>query len=216
LSAHNAAGSGQARGRGSALDLRGRTITTAIVSALRERLAELAVGEEVELLTDAFPPSFPTSSPAARRPGTSSSAWRRTARAGRSSCARASRSVTTTGWPSSSSTTGSRSCSRRLGSRPLPLLAVPTWRCPSKARRCTSWRLALDARLRGWARPFSRCARAELEKAGHVAPAEKLRQLQTFAARLDACGRSLEHFGVDPDRIAFRGVVVCEYLTFTE
>ena len=71
-------------------------------------------------------------------------------------------------------------------------------------------------RLRGLARPFSRFARAGLEEAGHVSPAEKLRQLQALGARRYACGPSLAHFGVDPDRLAFEGVIVCEYLTFIE
>jgi hypothetical protein len=62
------------------------------------------------------------------------------------------------------------------------------------------------ARLRGLARPFSRFARARLEKAGHVAPTEKQRQLQALGARLYACGPSLSHFGVDPERIALDGV----------
>jgi hypothetical protein len=49
------------------------------------------------------------------------------------------------------------------------------------------------ARLRGLGRPFSRFARAGLEKAGHVAPAMKLRQLQALGGRLYACGPSLAH-----------------------
>jgi predicted peroxiredoxin len=72
------------------------------------------------------------------------------------------------------------------------------------------------ARLHGSARPFSRFARAGLEKAGHVTPAKKLRQLQALGGTLYACGPSLEHFHVDPDRLAFDGVVVCGYLTFME
>jgi len=72
------------------------------------------------------------------------------------------------------------------------------------------------ARLRGPARPFSRFARAGLERVGHAAPAEKLRQLQGLGGRLYACGPSLEHFRVDPKRLAFEGVVVCEYLSFME
>ncbi len=71
-------------------------------------------------------------------------------------------------------------------------------------------------RLHGPARPFSRLARVGLAKAGHVAPAEKLRQLQALGGRLYACGPSLGHFHVDPDRLAFEDVVVCEYLTFME
>jgi hypothetical protein len=37
------------------LDLQGRTITTAIVVAVEEELAELALGDEVELLTEPVP-----------------------------------------------------------------------------------------------------------------------------------------------------------------
>jgi predicted peroxiredoxin len=72
------------------------------------------------------------------------------------------------------------------------------------------------ASLHGVARLFSRFARAGLEKTGHVAPAEKLRQLQSLGGRLYACGPSLEHFHVDPDRLAVDDVIVCEYLTFME
>jgi DsrE/DsrF/DsrH-like protein len=72
------------------------------------------------------------------------------------------------------------------------------------------------ARLPGPARPFSRFARAGLEKAGHVSPVEKLRQLQALGGALYAYGPSLEHFGVDPERFAFDDVIVCEYLTFME
>jgi hypothetical protein len=52
-----------------------------------------------------------------------------------------------------------------------------------------------------------------LEKAGHVPAAEKLRQLQALGAQLYACGSSLEHFHVDPKRLDFEDVIVCEYLT---
>jgi hypothetical protein len=55
-----------------------------------------------------------------------------------------------------------------------------------------------------------------LEKAGHVTPATKLRQLQALGGRLYACGPSLAHCHVDPRRLAFDGVVVCEYLSFVE
>ena len=48
------------------------------------------------------------------------------------------------------------------------------------------------------------------------APTEKLRQLQALGGRLYACGPTLGHFKVDPDRLAFDGVIVCEYLTFME
>jgi len=72
------------------------------------------------------------------------------------------------------------------------------------------------ARLHGLGRPFSRLARAGLEKAGHAAPAEKLWQLQALGATLYACGPSLQHFRVAADRLAFDDVIVCEYLSFME
>lgn len=49
-----------------------------------------------------------------------------------------------------------------------------------------------------------------------MAPTEKLRQLQVLGGRLYACGPSLQHFRVDPRRLAFDAVIVCEYLTFME
>ncbi len=72
------------------------------------------------------------------------------------------------------------------------------------------------AKLHGFARPFSRFARARLEQAGHAVAAEKLRPLQALAGVVYACGPSLEHFRVDPAGLALDGVVVCEYLTFME
>jgi hypothetical protein len=44
----------------------------------------------------------------------------------------------------------------------------------------------------------------------------KLRQLQGLGGVLYACGPSLERFRVDPNRLDFDDVVVCEYLTFVE
>ncbi|HEV2711651.1 MAG TPA: hypothetical protein VGU26_01025 [Gaiellaceae bacterium] len=37
-----------------------------------------------------------------------------------------------------------------------------------------------------------------------------------LGARLHVCGPSLQHFRVDAQRLAFDGVLDCEYLTFME
>jgi predicted peroxiredoxin/TusA-related sulfurtransferase len=70
------------------------------------------------------------------------------------------------------------------------------------------------AKLHGVNRPFSRFARRGLEKAGHVAPQEKVAQLRQLGARLYICGPSMEHFGVARDDLLYDDVIVAEYLTF--
>jgi hypothetical protein len=70
-------------------------------------------------------------------------------------------------------------------------------------------------RVRGLGRPFSRFARAGLEEGGHVSAVAKLRQRAPGGA-LSACGPSLAHFRVDPDRLAVDPVTVREYFTFLE
>jgi predicted peroxiredoxin/TusA-related sulfurtransferase len=68
--------------------------------------------------------------------------------------------------------------------------------------------------LRGWKRPFSRFARRGLERAGHVAPQEKVAELRRFGARLYACGPSMRHFHVRTADLLYDDVTVAEYLTF--
>lgn len=71
-------------------------------------------------------------------------------------------------------------------------------------------------RMHGLGRPFSRFPRDGLAKAGHLAPPDKLRQLQHLGARFFACGPSMEHYKVDPDHLAFDDVTVAAYLTFVD
>jgi predicted peroxiredoxin/TusA-related sulfurtransferase len=70
--------------------------------------------------------------------------------------------------------------------------------------------------LHGPSRPFSRFARAGLAKAGHLPAQDKLRQLQALGARFYACAGSMRHFRVAKTDLAFDGVTIAEYLTFTE
>jgi TusA-related sulfurtransferase/predicted peroxiredoxin len=198
------------------LDVRGRIITTAIASAVHEALAELAVGGQIELLTDAFPAIVPDLEAWCRTTGhelvgvlKDGESWRVRLRKGvpRRNDRRVAVVVSDDGLEELLSPLGFALAAALGGAQVAVYLQGPAVRVLAPGFR---------ARLHGFARPFSRFARARLERAGHVAPAEKLRQLQALGAGLYVCGPSLAHFGVDTDRIAVDGVIVCEYLTFME
>lgn len=72
------------------------------------------------------------------------------------------------------------------------------------------------AKMHGPGRPFSRFARSGLAKVGHIAPQDKITQLQELGAQLYACGPSMDHYKVDQADLAFDDVIVSEYLTFME
>jgi TusA-related sulfurtransferase/predicted peroxiredoxin len=198
------------------LDVRGRTISTAIVWAVREQLAELEVGDEIDLETDPFPAIVPDLEAWCRRTGhefvdlrRNGESWRVRLRKGepRRNEHRVAVVITTDDLTELLSPLGFALAAALGGAQVSVYLLGPAVHLLAPGFR---------ARLHGPARPFSRFARAGLERAGHVAPAEKLRQLQALGGALYACGPSLQHFRVDPDRLAFDDVVVCEYLTFME
>jgi TusA-related sulfurtransferase/predicted peroxiredoxin len=198
------------------VDVRGRTITTAIALAAREALAKLAVGDELELLVDPFPAIVPDLQAWCRATGhelfdvcDEGESRRIRLRKGepRLSTQRLAVVVSSDGLEELLSPLGFALAAALGGAQVAVYVQGPAVHLLAPRFR---------ARLHGPARPFSRFARAGLEKAGHVAPAEKLRQLQALGAALYACGPSLEHFHVDQSRLAFHDVVVCEYLTFME
>jgi TusA-related sulfurtransferase/predicted peroxiredoxin len=198
------------------LDVRGLTITTAIVLAAREELSKLAVGDRLELRTDRFPAIVPDLEAWCRTTGhelveaqTEDESFRLTLRKGalRHDGRHVALVVSNDGLEELLSPLGFALAAALGGACVSVYLQGPAVRILAPGFR---------ARLHGLARPFSRFARTALEKAGHAAPAEKLRQLQELGGVLYACGPSLEHFRVDPDRLGFDDVVVCEYLTFME
>ncbi|MDH3225529.1 MAG: DsrE family protein [Thermoleophilia bacterium] len=69
-------------------------------------------------------------------------------------------------------------------------------------------------RIQGVARPFSRFARRGLERAGHVHPQDKLRQLEQRGADFYLCGPSMEHFKVSKEDLIFPDAKIAAYLTF--
>lgn len=198
------------------LDVRGLTITTAIAWAVHEQFASLDVGDEIELETDPFPAIVPDLEAWCRATGhdlvevrRNGKGWRLTLRKGapRRNRHHVAVVVSSDGLTELLLPLGFALGAALGGAQVSVYVAGPAVHILAPGFR---------AGLHGLARPFSRFARAGLERAGHVAPAEKLRQLQALGGVLYACGPSLEHFRVDPERLAFDGVVVCEYLTFME
>jgi TusA-related sulfurtransferase/predicted peroxiredoxin len=204
------------KARCSTLDVRGRTITTAIVWAAREQMAGLAVGDELTVETDPFPAIVPDLEAWCRSTGheflevlRDDGRWQVRLRKGepRRNEHRVAVVVSNDGLEELLSPLGFALGAALGGANVSVYLQGPAVHVLAPG---------FGARLHGLARPFSRFARAGLGKAGHVAPTEKLRQLQTLGGALYACGPSLQHFGVDPKRLAFDDVIVCEYLTFME
>jgi TusA-related sulfurtransferase/predicted peroxiredoxin len=205
------------RERGSGeLDMRGRTITTAIVYEARRKLAGLTVGDELELVTDRFPAVVPDLEAWCRATGhelvdarSENDVLRVRLRKGTHPpiASRVAVVISNDGLEELISPLGFALAAALGGAEVAVYLQGPAVHVLAPGFR---------PKLAGLARPFSRLARVGLEKTGHVAPAEKLRQLQELGAVLYACGPSLEHFKVDPGRLAFDHVIVCEYLTFME
>jgi predicted peroxiredoxin/TusA-related sulfurtransferase len=69
-------------------------------------------------------------------------------------------------------------------------------------------------KLKGWARPFSRFAAAQMAASGHIPAQDKFRQLDDLGAHIYMCGPSMEHFKVKPDDLILDEIAVVEYLTF--
>ena len=198
------------------LDVRGLTITTAIAVASHQELAGLAIGDELELLLDRFPAIVPDLEAWCRATGhelidmSAEGEFRRVRlRKGspRPNGRRVAIVVSDDGLLELLSPLAFGLAAALEGAQVFVYVQGPAVRVLAPGFR---------GKLPGLARPFSRFARAGLERIGHVSATEKLRWLQTLGARLYACGPSLSRFKVDPDRLAVENVTVCEYLTFME
>ena len=69
-------------------------------------------------------------------------------------------------------------------------------------------------KLPGLSRPFSRFAIAGMNKAGHVPPHDKLRQLHKLEAHIYVCGGSLQPFKVSKEDFIFNDLPIVEYFSF--
>ena len=69
-------------------------------------------------------------------------------------------------------------------------------------------------KLPGLSQPFSRFAIAGMNKAGHVPPHDKLRQLHKLGAHFYVCGGSLQPFKVSKEDFIFDDLPIVEYFSF--
>lgn len=198
------------------LDMRGKTISTYVAFAVVSRLADLAEGETVELITDASDAL-----------DNDIHAWSRTTGhevVGVERGDREFRYVICKHPPRRSG----RRFAAVISDPGLEELLSPLGFALSAALEGVEVSLYFQGpavrvltrgfvdRLRGPSRPFSRFARSSLNAIGHIPAQEKIAQLQRLGAHLYACGPSMEHFKVRPVDLAFAGVTIAEYLTFME
>ena len=199
------------------LDMRGKTITTFIAYAAARRLAEMAQGQTLELLTDAGDAI-----------DNDIRAWCRATEQELSSAARGDGTCRYTIAPPSSPPPPGRRLAAVISDPGLQELLSPLGFALAAALEGTVVSLYFQGpavrvlakgfteKLHGPGRPFSRFARAGLAQAGHIAAQEKIGQLQTLGAHLYICGPSMQHFKVAKTDLAFGDVTIAEYLTFME
>jgi predicted peroxiredoxin/TusA-related sulfurtransferase len=198
------------------LDMRGKTITTFIAYETAQRLADLAEGETLELLTDAADDIDNDIRAWCRASGQDLVSAERTPVTCRYVIMKSPRRPQARSMAAVISDPGLEELLSPLGfalAAALEGIDVSLY-FQGPAVRVLS--RGFTEKLHGPARPFSRFARAGLARAGHLPAQEKLGQLQTLGAHIYACGPSMQHFKVAKTDLAFDDVTIAEYLTFTE
>ena len=198
------------------LDLRGKTITTFILYEAHHALREAAVGDRIEVVTDAFPAIDPDIAAWCRATGNplvdvvvDGETRRYLIENGpeRRSGHKLAAVISDDGLFELLSPLGFALAAALEGDDVSLYFLGPAVHVLAEG---------FTAKMHGPGRPFSRFPRSGLAKVGHIPPQDKIVQLQELGARLYACGPSMEHYKVSTDDLAFEGVVVSEYLTFME
>lgn len=200
----------------SVVDLRGLTITTAIVAATRERLEDIATGDQLDVLVERAPGIKPDLEAWSRATGnsvtfTDGTGTVQRVRVRKGTAKHNGRSVAIVvshdGLLELLSPLGFALGAAQEGARVSVYLQGPAVHV---------LRPGFSPTLPWPMRPFSVFARQRIEASGHVAAIEKLRQLQRLGGRIYACAPSMERFGVDAADLRLEDITVCEYLTFME
>lgn len=198
------------------LDMRGKSITTFIAYETLKRLASLADGESLDLLTDASEEIDNDIRAFCRTRGQeladvkhtdSGQRYTITKQPLRLSGKRYAAVISDAGLEELLSPIAFALAAALEGSDVSLYFQGPAVRVLAKG---------FTEHLHGPSRPFSRFARAGLIKTGHIPAQEKLRQLQALGAHLYACAGSMQHFKVAKADLAFDDVTIAEYLTFME
>ena len=198
------------------LDLRGKTITTFILYEAQHALQDTAVGDRIELVTDAFPAIDPDIAAWCRATGNrlidvvvDGEARKYVIENGpqRRSGHKLAAVISDDGLFELLSPLGFALAAALEGDDVSIYFLGPAVRVLAKGYK---------AKMHGPGRPFSRVPRSGLARVGHIPPQDKITQLQELGAQLYACGPSMDHYKVDQADLAFEDVIVSEYLTFME
>ena len=198
------------------LDMRGRTITTFIAYEVHDALSAAAEGARVDVLTDAFTAIDSDLRAWCRVTGhalvdvdTTGEAWRFTIEKGapRRSTRKYAAIIENHGLLELLAPLGFALAAALEGHDVSLYFQGPAVKVLERG---------YVARLHGFGRPFSRFPRSGLDKAGHIPPQAKIRQIQRLGGQIYACGPSMDHFKVAETELAFDDVIVAEYLTFME
>ena len=199
-----------------ALDLRGLTITTAIVGAAQERLDALPDGQGVDLLVESRPGIMPDLEAWSRATGHRVTPMADTER-GRH--IRVTKETVKTNGHKVAMVVSRDGLLELLSPLGFALAAAQGGAVVSvylQGPAVHVLRPGFAPTLPWPMRPFTRFARPRIEASGHVAAIDKLRQLQRLGGRVYACAPSMDRFGVDLRDLSLPDVTVCEYLTFME
>ena len=200
----------------SSLDLQGKTITTFILYEARHALDDAAVGERIEVVTDAFPAIDSDVAAWCRTTGNPLVDVVADGETRRFLIEKAPQQRSGHKLAAVISDDGLLELLAPLGFALGAALEGDEVSLYFQGPAVRVLAEGYTAKLHGPGRPFSRFPRSQLAKIGHIPPQDKITQLQELGARIYACGPSMEHFKVDPDGLAFDDVVVSEYLTFLE
>lgn len=196
------------------LDRRGKTITTFVVFDVRAELGNIEVGDVVEVLTDDFEPFRHDIAAWCELAGHRVVASESTAEGLRFLIEKGSPKAVDGSLAVVISSDGLLELLSPLAfglAAALEGMAVDIYvQGPAVRVLARGFR----PKLHGWARPFTHFAASGLNRAGHVAAQDKLRQLHSLGAKIYVCGPSMQRFKVDAESLILDGLPIVEYLTF--
>jgi len=196
------------------VDGTGKSITTFVVHEAAAALEEMADGEVLEILTDEFEPFVWDISAWTKATGHGLAASESTAEGHRFLIEKRPATARDTKLAMVLSSDGLLDLLSPLGfalAAALEGIDVHLYFQGPGVRVLTK---RFRPKLPGLSRPFSRFAIAGMNKAGHIPPHDKLRQLHKLGAHIYVCGGSLQPFKVKKEDFIFDGLPIVEYFSF--
>ncbi len=198
------------------VDLRGRSITTFIAHEAASRLAGMEEGETIRLRLDAYEPITADLAAWCRMTGHSLVDVTRSGDDVIATVAKGPPSPHRTRLAAVISSCRLDELISPLGFALAAALEGIHVDCYLQGPAVRILKRGYRPKLSGAARPFSFLAGRSLERAGHIPPQAKLRQLHELGGAIYLCGPSLDRFRVRRDDLVIEGLPVVEYLTFME